>query len=86
MSFKIAWKSNGDAAKYEDASKHFRFTGTRGTCQMEAEVQVSSIGFRGNPIHSIRLSPPSRSSVKRSTDVITAFNRTPAKSGAFSAY
>jgi hypothetical protein len=45
MSFKMAWKSNGDAAKYEDASKHFRFTGTRGTCQMEAEVQVSSIGF-----------------------------------------
>jgi hypothetical protein len=45
MSFKMAWKSNGDTAKYEDASKHFHFTGIRDTCQMEAEVQVSSIGF-----------------------------------------
>lgn len=31
--------------KYEDAAKHFRFTGTRATCQMEAELEVPSIGF-----------------------------------------
>ncbi len=45
MSFKMVWKSNGEVAKYEDASKHFRFTGTRATCQMEAQVDVPSIGF-----------------------------------------
>jgi len=45
MNFKMAWKSTGEPAKYEDASKHFRFTGTRATCQMEAQVEVPSIGF-----------------------------------------
>ena len=45
MSFKMIWKSNGEQVKYEDASKHFRFTGTRATCQLEAEVEVPSIGF-----------------------------------------
>ncbi len=43
MTFKMVWKSTGEPAKYEDASKHFRFTGTRATCEMEAEVEdVSS--------------------------------------------
>jgi len=45
MSFKMVWKSNGDPVLYEDAAKHFRFTGTRATCQMEAQVEVPSIGF-----------------------------------------
>ena len=45
MTFKMVWKSTGEPAKYEDASKHFRFTGTRATCQMEAEVEVPSIDF-----------------------------------------
>ena len=45
MSFKMVWKSTGEPVKYEDASRHFRFTGTRATCQMEAEVAVPSIGF-----------------------------------------
>ena len=45
MSFKMVWKSTGEPAKYEDAGKHFRFTGTRATCQMEAQVEVPSIGF-----------------------------------------
>ena len=45
MSFKMVWKSSGEPAKYEDASKHFRFTGTRAICQMEAQVDVPSIGF-----------------------------------------
>jgi hypothetical protein len=30
---------------YEDASKHFRFAGTRATCQMEAEVEIPSLDF-----------------------------------------
>ena len=41
----MVWKSTGEPVKYEDATKHFRFTGTRATCQMEAEVAVPSIGF-----------------------------------------
>jgi hypothetical protein len=45
MSFKMVWKSTGEPAKYEDAGKHFRFTGARATCQMEAQVEVPSIGF-----------------------------------------
>ena len=45
MRFKMVWKSSGEPVKYEDAGKHFRFTGFRATCQMEAEVEVPSIGF-----------------------------------------
>jgi len=45
MSFKMIWKSTGEPAKYDDPAKHFRFTGTRAACQMEAEVEVPSIGF-----------------------------------------
>lgn len=45
MSFKLVGKSTGEPVKYEDASKHFRFTGTRASCQLEAQVEVPSIGF-----------------------------------------
>jgi len=45
MTFKMVWKSTGEALKIEDPAKHFRFTGTRATCQMEAQVEVPSIGF-----------------------------------------
>ncbi len=45
MTFKMVWKSTGERAVYEDASKQFRFTGTRATCQLEAQVDVPSIGF-----------------------------------------
>jgi len=45
MSFKMVWKSSGEPTVYEDASKHFRFTGTRAACQMEARVEVPSVGF-----------------------------------------
>jgi len=37
MSFKMVWKSTGEPVQYEDASKHFRFTGTRANCQLEAQ-------------------------------------------------
>lgn len=30
---------------YEDASMHFRFIGSRASCQLEAAVEVPSIGF-----------------------------------------
>lgn len=45
MRFKLVWKSIGEPVKYEDAAKHFRFTGFRATCQMEVEVAVPSTGF-----------------------------------------
>lgn len=45
MSFKMVWKSTGEPVKIEDAAKHFGFTGTKALCQMEAQIEVPSIGF-----------------------------------------
>jgi hypothetical protein len=45
MSFKMIWKSTGEEVKYEDQTKHFRFVGTRATCQIEAQVEVPAIDF-----------------------------------------
>ena len=45
MTFKMVWRTTGEPVKYDDSSKHFRFTGTRASCQLEAEVEVPSIGF-----------------------------------------
>jgi hypothetical protein len=45
MNFKMVWKSTGEPAVYDDAARQFRFTGTRATCLMEAQVEVPSIGF-----------------------------------------
>lgn len=45
MSFKMVWKSTGEAVMYENASKQFRFTGTRASCQLEARVEVPSADF-----------------------------------------
>src|SRR2546429_1116475 len=38
-------KSTGEPVRYDDSSKHFRFTGTRATCQLGAQVEVPSVGF-----------------------------------------
>jgi hypothetical protein len=45
MSFKMVWKSTGEPVGYENPSQQFRFTGTRAECQLEAQVEVASIGF-----------------------------------------
>jgi hypothetical protein len=45
MTFKMVWKSTGEPVRYENASQQFRFIGTRAECQMEAQVEVPSIGF-----------------------------------------
>jgi hypothetical protein len=45
MWFKMIWKSTGEVFTTEDAAKHFRFSGTRANCQMEARVEVPSIRF-----------------------------------------
>jgi hypothetical protein len=48
MTFKMVWKSTGEPVKYDDPSKHFRFTGTRALCRLEVQVEVPSIGFSWN--------------------------------------
>jgi hypothetical protein len=45
MSFKMIWKSTGEPVTYTDPAKQFRLSGTKATCQMEAQVEVPSIGF-----------------------------------------
>ena len=45
MSFKMVWKSTGEPVKYDDPAKRFRFSGNRAICQLEAQVEVPSIGF-----------------------------------------
>jgi len=45
MTFKMVWKSSGEPVTYDDASRQFRFTGFRASCQLEAQVEVPSIGF-----------------------------------------
>jgi len=45
MTFKMVWKSTGQSVKFDDPSRHFRFIETRAPCQLEAEVEVPSIGF-----------------------------------------
>jgi hypothetical protein len=45
MTFKMVWKSTGEPVQYDEPTKQFRFIGTRATCQLEAQVEVPSIGF-----------------------------------------
>lgn len=45
MSFKMVWKSTGEPVTYDNPSRQFRFTGTRASCQLEAQVEVPAIGF-----------------------------------------
>ncbi len=45
MTFKMVWKSTGEQVLYENANRQFRFRGTRAGCQLEAQVEVPSIGF-----------------------------------------
>jgi hypothetical protein len=45
MTFKIVWKSTGEPVCYENPSEQYRFVGNRAECQLEALVEVPSIGF-----------------------------------------
>ena len=56
MSFKMVWKADGPPVSYEDRARHFRFTGRKATCQMEAQVEVPSSGFswKSDPLGSSR--------------------------------
>lgn len=56
MTFKIVWKSAGEPVRYENPSQQFRFTGNRAECQLDAQVEVPSIGFswRSEPLEKSR--------------------------------
>ena len=56
MTFKMVWKSTGDRVAYDDPSRQFRFTGFRASCQLEAQVEVPSIGFswKSDPLEKSR--------------------------------
>jgi hypothetical protein len=45
LTFKMVWKATEQAANFGDPGKLFRFTGHNATVQMEASVEVPSIGF-----------------------------------------
>lgn len=45
MSFKMVWKATDEHVVYDDAARQFRFDGRRTICQMEAQVEVPSLGF-----------------------------------------
>ena len=56
MTFKMIWKSTGESVQYEKPEQQFRFTGTRAECQLEARVEVPSIGFswKSDPLDTSR--------------------------------
>jgi hypothetical protein len=45
LDYKLVFKAENDPAKYEDASRWYRFTGFQASAQLEAKVRVPSIGF-----------------------------------------
>ena len=56
MTFKMVWKSTGEPVRYKNPAQQFRFTGTRAECQLEARVEVPSIGFswKSDPLDTSR--------------------------------
>ena len=52
MTFKMVWKSTGEPVHYDNPAEQFRFVGNRAECQLEAAVDVPSIGFswKSDPI------------------------------------
>ena len=45
MSFKMVWKATDEKIIYDDPQKQFRVQGYRAVSQLEAQVEVPSIGF-----------------------------------------
>ena len=52
MTFKMVWTATDEPVHSENPAEQFRFTGTRAVCQLEAAVDVPSIGFswKSDPI------------------------------------
>jgi hypothetical protein len=45
MSFRMTWKATDEKILYDDPQKQFRVEGYRAIAQLEAHVEVPSIGF-----------------------------------------
>ncbi len=45
MRIRIVWKATPEKIVYDDPSRQFHFEGFKATAQMEAQVEVPSIGF-----------------------------------------
>ena len=45
MSFRMTWKATDEKILYDDPQKGFRVEGYRAIAQLEAHVEVPSIGF-----------------------------------------
>jgi len=45
MSFRLEWKATDEPVRYENAAQHFLVEGFRANAQIEAQVDVPSIGF-----------------------------------------
>jgi hypothetical protein len=45
MSFRMIWKATDEKIMYDDPQKQFRVEGFSATSQLEAHVEVPSIGF-----------------------------------------
>ena len=52
MSFRVAWRATDEKVVYEDKLKHFRVAGYTAIAQVEAKVEVPSLGFswKSDPI------------------------------------
>lgn len=45
LDFKLVFKSGDEAIKYDDPMRQYRFEGFKASAQLEAFIQVPSIGF-----------------------------------------
>jgi hypothetical protein len=52
MSYRVVWKATDEKVIYEDKLKHFMVEGYRAIAQLEAKVEVPSLGFswKSDPI------------------------------------
>jgi hypothetical protein len=48
MDFKMVLNATDEPVKYEDASRQYRFEGSKATAQLEAAIRVPSIDFTFN--------------------------------------
>lgn len=45
MTFRLVFKATGEKVNFDDPAKEFRITGFKATAQLEASVEVPSLGF-----------------------------------------
>jgi len=56
MSFRAEWKATDERITYDDPQKHYRVEGYRSIVQVEARVEVPSLGFswKSDPLKTSR--------------------------------